>query len=64
MAEGKLRELAASAKRVLVVEMNTGQYRREVSRVLPEKRIDFLGRMNGQLISPAQIAEAFRKEGD
>ena len=63
VAEGRLRELTASAKRILVVEMNTGQYVREISRVVPDKRIDFLGQMNGNLISPAQIAEAFAKEG-
>ena len=63
VAEGRLRELTAGVKRILVVEMNTGQYVREISRVVPDKQIDFLGQMNGNLISPAQIAEAFAKEG-
>jgi 2-oxoglutarate/2-oxoacid ferredoxin oxidoreductase subunit alpha len=37
--------------------MNTGQYVREIERVLPGKRIEFFGRMNGVLISPAEIEE-------
>ncbi len=61
VAEQTLARLAGPYRRVLVVEMNMGQYVREVKRVLPQKEIDFLGRMNGQLISPAQIVQAFEK---
>ncbi len=63
VAEETLKQQTASAKRILVVEMNTGQYLREIERILPGKEIDFLGQMNGQLITPAQIAGTFRKEG-
>ena len=47
------REAASRTRRVLVAEMNTGQYVREIRRILPGKQvIEFLGRMNGQLITP------------
>ena len=63
VAEETIRARTASAKRVLVVEMNTGQYIREVRRILPDKEVDFLGLMNGQLIAPARIVRAFGKGG-
>ncbi len=42
-------------KRIVVVEMNLGQYVHEIERLLPGKRIDFVGQMNGQLIDPQKI---------
>ena len=39
------------------MEMNLGQYVREIQRLLPDKTIDFLGQMNGELITPQQITE-------
>lgn len=53
--ENLIRQIAGSFKRIVVVEMNMGQYVREIKRILPEKQIDFLGQMNGSLITPAQI---------
>jgi 2-oxoglutarate/2-oxoacid ferredoxin oxidoreductase subunit alpha len=50
-------DTAASHERVVVVEMNTGQYVREIRRLLPGKTIDFYGQMNGNLIKPEQIRE-------
>ncbi len=49
--------VAAAEKhaRIAVVEMNLGQYIREIERVLPRKQIDFLGQMNGKMITPGQI---------
>ena len=64
VAEQTLARLAEPYGRVLVVEMNMGQYLREVKRILPRKQIGFLGRMNGNLISPAQIVQAFGKGED
>ena len=58
--EALLAKLAADAKRVLVVEMNQGQYAREVARVLTGQKVEHLGMMNGQLIKPAAIKEAVR----
>jgi 2-oxoglutarate ferredoxin oxidoreductase subunit alpha len=51
---------AQGIKRVVAVEMNTGQFVREVRRVLPGLKVDFFGQMNGQLITPAQIKEVVR----
>jgi 2-oxoglutarate ferredoxin oxidoreductase subunit alpha len=53
-----IRQKAGNVKRVVVVEMNLGQYVREIERILPNKRVEFLGQMNGRLIAPHQIREA------
>ncbi len=50
-------ETARPYRRIVVVEMNMGQYVREIQRLLPGKTVDFLGRMNGNLIKPEQIRE-------
>ena len=52
-----IREQSRDVKRVVVLEMNLGQYVREVKRVLPGKRVDFFGQMDGRLINPRQIKE-------
>ena len=54
-----IRKTAAPYQRVVVVEMNLGQYVREIERVLPDKTVVFLGQMNGELIKPSQIQEVF-----
>lgn len=46
---------AEGMERVLVVEMNLGQYVQEIRRVLCNQRVDFYGKMSGQLISPREI---------
>ncbi|MFH0728370.1 MAG: pyruvate flavodoxin/ferredoxin oxidoreductase [Pseudomonadota bacterium] len=51
----QIRHSASGARRVIVVEMNLGQYVREIERVLPDKTVSFFGQMNGELITPAQI---------
>ncbi|MFH1481614.1 MAG: pyruvate flavodoxin/ferredoxin oxidoreductase [Pseudomonadota bacterium] len=55
--EALIRAKAKDVKRVVVVEMNLGQYVREIERILPDKEVDFLGQMDGTLISPRQIKE-------
>jgi len=55
--EDFIREKAAGYKRVVVTEMNLGQYVREIERLLPGKQIAFAGGMNGELIKPGQIME-------
>jgi 2-oxoglutarate ferredoxin oxidoreductase subunit alpha len=52
-----IREQTRDVKRIVVLEMNLGQYVREVKRVLPDKRVDFFGQMDGRLINPQQIKE-------
>ena len=54
--EQVLRNAAQGMERVLMVEMNLGQYVHEVRRVLCAHQVDFYGTMSGQLISPAEIA--------
>jgi 2-oxoglutarate ferredoxin oxidoreductase subunit alpha len=56
--EGALRGAAADHRRILVIEMNLGQYVREIERIVPSEQISFLGRMDGELISPRQIEGA------
>ncbi len=56
--ETAIRQAALSARRVLVVEMNRGQYVREVERILPGKTVQFCGQMDGRLIAPDTIREA------
>lgn len=56
--EDLIRQAADGVKRVVVIEMNLGQYVREIVRILPEKKVDFFGRMDGRLITPARIKEA------
>ena len=58
--EAVIKETGAPYKRVVVPEMNMGQYVREIQRLLPGKQIAFLGQMNGELIKPSQIEEVIR----
>jgi 2-oxoglutarate ferredoxin oxidoreductase subunit alpha len=58
--EKTIREIAAPYSRIVVVEMNLGQYVREIERVLPGKKIFFRGQMNGKLITPDQIERTVR----
>jgi len=48
---------ARDFKRIVVLEMNLGQYVREIERLLPDKAVDFHGSMNGELITPRKIKE-------
>jgi 2-oxoglutarate ferredoxin oxidoreductase subunit alpha len=56
--EDVIRQAARDARRIVVVEMNLGQYVREIERILPQKPIVFCGQMDGRLITPARIEEA------
>lgn len=56
--ENLIIEKAAPYQRVFMAEMNLGQYVRELQRLLPDKSVEFMGQMNGELIKPAQIMEA------
>jgi 2-oxoglutarate/2-oxoacid ferredoxin oxidoreductase subunit alpha len=55
--ERLLLQAAERIERVLVVEMNLGQYVNEVRRVLCGTRVDFYGKMDGRLIAPAEIMQ-------
>ncbi len=60
--ESLIRRTARKAKRVVVVEMNLGQYVNEIRRILPDKTIEFTGQMDGRLITPRQIEEVITHE--
>ena len=55
--EALIRDKAQGFEEVLVVEMNLGQYVREIRRILPDKPVRFLGQMNGELIKPQRIRQ-------
>jgi 2-oxoglutarate ferredoxin oxidoreductase subunit alpha len=46
--------------KVMVIEMNLGQYVREIERLAGDVPVSFYGRMNGELISPKTIVEKVR----
>ncbi len=58
--EEVIKKASENVNRAVVVEMNVGQYVKEIERLLPNKRIDFLGQMDGRLISPFQISEVIK----
>jgi len=55
--EQVLHGAAVGMERILVVEMNLGQYIQEIQRVLCNQRVEFYGKMSGQLITPIEIIE-------
>jgi 2-oxoglutarate ferredoxin oxidoreductase subunit alpha len=57
-----IQRLAAAVNRIVVVEMNLGQYVHEIERLLPDKQVAFYGQMDGRLITPKQIQEAVENE--
>ena len=60
--ETLLKEKGARYRRIVVIEMNLGQYVNEIRRVLAGKTIDFYGQMNGTLITPGKIMEVIENE--
>ncbi len=59
--EQALRQAAAPARAVLVPEMNAGQLRLEVERVLRDRPVIGLNRYDGECIAPEQIAQRARE---
>lgn len=53
--EKALEKAAQGKKKILVVEMNWGQMIYEVERVLKDRNIEGLLRMNGYAITPVEI---------
>jgi 2-oxoglutarate ferredoxin oxidoreductase subunit alpha len=54
--EKALREATANARAVLVPELNLGQLSQEVERILGRERVQGIHRVNGEPITPAEIA--------
>ncbi len=55
--EGLIKSVASGYSRIVVFEMNMGQYVREIERLLPDRHIEFYGQMNGELIAPREMVE-------
>jgi len=58
--EQAIREAAAGVSKVVVPEMNLGLYRREIERLLPGKQVIGVNRVDGEIITPAQVLAALR----
>jgi len=60
--EALIRRAAGGHRRVVMLEMNRGQYVREIRRVLADQPVAFFGQMNGNLIPPDRFKEAITRE--
>ncbi|MFO7748897.1 MAG: transketolase C-terminal domain-containing protein [Desulfobacteraceae bacterium] len=60
--ETLLREKTARFDRIVVIEMNLGQYVSEIRKVVAHDNIVFYGQMNGVLITPEKIMEVIDNE--
>lgn len=56
--EKVIKEAARDYNDILVVEMNLGQYAFEIQRILKDKDVRLLQRMDGLLVTPEQIMDA------
>jgi len=56
--EAALAAALDGVERVVVAELNQGQYRRELERLAGARRVVGVERVDGRLITPRQIAEA------
>ncbi len=54
---GLIADKAVTCRRVVMVEMNMGQYVREIERVVAPLPVVFYGQMNGELVGPEKIME-------
>lgn len=57
--EKKLKELGERFNKILTIELNLGQYVKEIERIM-KKDIRFYGKANGRAISPNEIIKAVR----
>ena len=55
--ETRLREALDGVERVVVAELNDGLYRREIERIAGVRTVNGVHRIDGELITPAQILE-------
>jgi 2-oxoglutarate ferredoxin oxidoreductase subunit alpha len=58
--ENAVKSALEGVERVVVAELNLGQYRREIERIAPDREILGLNRMDGELISPDHFLEVIR----
>jgi 2-oxoglutarate ferredoxin oxidoreductase subunit alpha len=55
-----IRRALEGVERVIVAELNLGQFRREIERFVRDREILGLNRVDGELISPDQFLEVIR----
>lgn len=56
----QLKELGSRFKKVLCLELNKGQYRQEIERIM-QREVSFFGKANGRSISPTEIITTIRE---
>ncbi len=59
--EDKIEGLLGGKKKVFVVELNSGQMRREIERLFPRKDVIGINKLNAELINPYEIADHVRE---
>jgi len=57
-----IKKIAVSYQKVALVEMNLGQYVHDIRGVVTDRPVQFLGQMDGNLITPDQIQEFIAHE--
>jgi len=57
-----IKKIATPYQKVAVVEMNLGQYVHDIRGIVNDRPVKFLGQMDGNLITPAQIEEFIAHE--
>ncbi|GAB4537235.1 MAG: 2-oxoacid:acceptor oxidoreductase subunit alpha [Anaerolineae bacterium] len=55
-----IRSALAGIRRVVVAELNLGQYRREIERLVHDREVLGINRVDGELITPDQFLEVIR----
>jgi 2-oxoglutarate ferredoxin oxidoreductase subunit alpha len=58
--EAAIQAALGGVERVVVAELNLGQYRREIERIAQGQEIIGLNRVDGELISPDQFLEVIQ----
>jgi 2-oxoglutarate ferredoxin oxidoreductase subunit alpha len=58
--EAALQAALGGVERVVVAELNLGQYRRELERLVRDREVVGLNRVDGELIAPDQFLEVIR----
>lgn len=58
--EKQIKALGEKFEKILVIELNKGQYLEEIERIL-QRKVHFMGQANGRSISPAQIISKIKE---
>ncbi len=61
--EAAIRKAAEGVSRVVVPEMNVGLYRREIERLLPNRKTIGVNRVDGEVLTPDEIIRTGELEG-